>query len=328
MFTEGLVPAVYRIIPLDDKGITFTLSYITDRFTVPSKIYGDGMQKVIRIWNDYAIGGKSTGCMLLGDKGSGKTLLSSLLCNLAIDNRLPVITISEINPSIELIGYLSSLKRCVLLFDEFGKIINDNLQDKILTMLSDYCNTHKLFIITENKTFNIHDFIMDRPGRIKYRIDFTKLSKDVFEDYVKEANIDKEFLNELRDCYANAAYFSFDQLQAIVQEHQHYPHETLKEILDVLNVGSLRKNAKIKIVSITDMIDNTELKFRVLNPTNQNIEELKESRIGLILNIEKKDGRLDELNITYNNISALTNEQNEHIIENKGYKIYIVKIYE
>ena len=143
MFAEGLTPAVYRIIPLDDKGITFTLSYVTDRFTVPSKIYGDGMQKVIRIWNDYAIGGKSTGCMLLGDKGSGKTLLSSLLCNLAIDNRLPVITISEINPSIELIGYLSSLKRCVLLFDEFGKIINNILQDKILTMLSDYCNTHK-----------------------------------------------------------------------------------------------------------------------------------------------------------------------------------------
>lgn len=245
----------------------YSLIYHKDKFNTPDKLYGDTMPNVVRVWNEYAISKKTTGVLFTGTKGSGKTMMSSLLCNIAIDNGLPVVLCVEIEFTIELVRFLSQLKHTVLFMDEFNKNVHYSLQDKLLTMLSDVNTTNKLIIMTENSTLAINNYIIDRPGRIRYHYDFDKLSKSVFEDYcMKNMDIDgkdKSFYIDLLNRYLDLQTFSFDQLQAIVTEHNHYPYDDLETLFNILNLHGLSKPKKFVIDSVVTMSNNEQLEWSI-----------------------------------------------------------------
>ena len=245
----------------------YSLIYHKDKFETPTTLYGDTMSNVVRVWNEYAISKKTTGVLFTGTKGSGKTMMSSLLCNLAIDNGLPVVLCVEIEFTIELIRFLSQLKHSVLFMDEFNKNVHYSLQDKLLTMLSDVNSTNKLIIMTENSYLGINQYIIDRPGRIRYHYDFDKLSKSVFEDYcMKNMDIDgkdKSFYIDLLNRYLDLQTFSFDQLQAIVTEHNHYPDDDLETLFNILNLHGLSKPKKFVIVSVATTSNNEQLEWSI-----------------------------------------------------------------
>ena len=244
-----LSPGVYYIQKNDQLNM-YQLVYAFHKFEEPKKIYGDMLQRCVRVWNHYAISKESTGCMFTGSAGSGKTKAGELLCNLAIDNGLPVIMCIEIEFNIELIRFLSSLTDCVMFFDEFKKNVQYSVEQQMLTMLAD-APKRRLFIITENVSGNISDYIRDRPGRIRYHFNYDKISKAVFEDFCNDFKLTKEFRADLSDKVRTATVFTFDHLQAIVYEHLHYPEDKLEDLLDTLNLHSLKKPRKFRVTNVT-----------------------------------------------------------------------------
>lgn len=254
-----LNPGVYYIKYVKDFNF-YQLIFDRPKFQEPEKIYGDMLQRCIRVWNHYAISRESTGCMFTGAPGSGKTKASEMLCNIAIDMGLPVILCVNIEVKTELIQFLANMKDCVLFFDEFKKNVNYQHEQKMLNMLADV-EARRLFIITENDSNSVSEFIRNRPGRIRYHFRYDKISKAVFEDFCKDYKIKKEFLEELGDKYKNSNIFTFDQLQAIVMEHIHYPDETLTSLLETLNLHDLLKPRKFIPVKFYRSSDKRIEKF-------------------------------------------------------------------
>ena len=244
-----LNPGIYYIHKNNELNF-YQLVYSLHKFEEPKKIYGDMLQRCVRIWNHYAISKESTGCMFTGSAGSGKTKAGEMLCNLAIDNGLPVIMCVEIEFNTELIRFLSSLTDCVMFFDEFKKNIDYGIEAKMLTMLAD-TSKRRLFILTENNSGRVSEYIKDRPGRVRYHFDYDKISKAVFEDFCNDFNLTTEFKADLTDKYKSSIVFTFDQLQAIVYEHLHYPDDSLEDLLEILNLHTLKKPRNWKTTNVT-----------------------------------------------------------------------------
>lgn len=229
---------------------SYYLEPYSEKFQMPDKIYGNLDKKAIRVWNTYVKEKKSIGVLLIGSQGSGKSLTGNILSNIAIDNGLPVIMVSEIHVDHTLIAYLSNLKNCVLYIDEFGKMMYSSEQNNLLTMLSDPINTKKIIILTENFTHNINTHILNRPGRIRYRYDFNKLEKEDLLEYLNDQKVEEEFQRELVEIYVSAKVFSFDILTAIIKEHKQYPNDSLKHLLNVLNVKIIATPLCWKVVEV------------------------------------------------------------------------------
>ena len=66
-----------------------------DSFTAPTRVYGDITKNADRILNTYNTRGVSTGVMLAGEKGSGKTLLSKQICIDAARSGIPTLVINS-----------------------------------------------------------------------------------------------------------------------------------------------------------------------------------------------------------------------------------------
>lgn len=329
-------PGIYRVVsaeslnqnvPNISNSAKYRLEYETKKFTVPDKTYGDLTTNAVRIWNDYALGGKSTGCMLLGDKGTGKTLLGTLISNIAIDNGVPVILVTEIKATIELLQFLTRLSNCVLLLDEFSKNMTFEVQNQMLTMFSDVFNTRKLIIITENSDRCINSYILDRPGRVKYRLDFNKLSIKTFEDYTNNFVKNKTFLEDLKNVYKSATEFSFDQLSTIVEEHLNYPDEKLDNLLAVLNVKSIRKKPRLVITKIIDTKKpDREVKFNHFG--NMNFENFKSNPFGIKFEImSDKDENITtaQFNVIYQDLKQ--SDINCFIAKKDIFEIQLQKTY-
>ena len=220
-----------------------------DKFVVPNKIYGSLKNKAVRVWNSFVEDEGRTGVLLTGDSGGGKTLLGSIISNLALDSKLPVIFLNSIKVTPELIAYLSMFTNVVIYMDEFRKLTDYSTQDLILTFLSDK-NYKRLFILTENGTYGISNYILDRPGRVKYHFTFEKIEKDIVDELCLDYGVDEPFKKDLLALHNRTTIFSFDQLQALVKEHLKYPEDTLEQLLNILNLHSLSKPDRIWVASV------------------------------------------------------------------------------
>lgn len=254
-------------IQKDDNANYYFAVKSADKFILPKKIYGNVERLAIRVWNTFAVTKKSTGIMLTGNKGSGKTILGEIISNLAIDRGLPVYMITEIDITLELVSYIRNLNHCVVFLDEFGKNVDSKTMDQMLTMFSDVNSSCKLFILTENSLDRISIFIKDRPGRIRYHLDFEKLGIDIYEDYLITNPVDPNFKKDLDNLYYKAKEFSFDILEAIVSEHIRFPNETLEDLLTVLNCKSLLKPKTLYLERVSFKqeevpLENCSLKLR------------------------------------------------------------------
>lgn len=256
---------IIRIVGDENSGI-IDFQPILESYKMPDKLYGTMKNRAYRVWNDYVYNNRSTGVLLTGNKGSGKTLLATYLCNIAISFGLPVYIIDTKFPDkllSKLIPIISNqLRECVVFIDEFGKLFNRDCQDSMLTMLSDINDTKKIFVLTENHDYYINQYIVDRPGRIKYHYEFMKIDLDVLEGYCIDNNVSYSLLEELKAKWESVNIFSFDQLQAIVNEHNKYPNDGLKDIISVLNVKSLKKQELYELVSVIEMETGNDVEFK------------------------------------------------------------------
>lgn len=187
------------------------------------KLYGDTVQQARRILHTFqARAGQSTGVLLAGQKGSGKTLLAKYISvRAAAELGVSTIVINEPWSGERFNAFIQTIRQpAIVLFDEFEKVyrktaeveaaefskqqaeqerlmrhgvaysstnaesslISNPSQDAILTLLDGVYPSTMLFLFTVNDKTKISQNMMNRPGRIYYVLDFSGLDSNFISD--------------------------------------------------------------------------------------------------------------------------------------------------
>jgi hypothetical protein len=206
-----------------------------DDFTVPAKLYGSIERQADRIIKTYAARGGSTGVLLSGEKGSGKTQLARLVAFRAAKLGIPCVIINQPWVGDAFNALIQSISQdCLILFDEFEKVYDHDDQKQVLTLLDGVFPSKKLFILTCNDKWLINDHMRNRPGRIYYLLDFNGLKAEFIQQYCDDRLNDKSQIPGIQKIAQMFAAFNFDMLQAMVEEMNRYG-ETAQEVLEMLN---------------------------------------------------------------------------------------------
>ena len=161
-----------KVYTIDIDRYTDDISFIiAPDLIMPEKLYETEdssrfVNKVINYFNKSTDG--TTGVMLSGLKGSGKTITAK---NIALKSNLPIILIDKsFRPSllVKLFNKLANTPACIL-FDEVDKLGEDYDDDYLLRIL-DGANTagKKLVLCTCNEADDINEYLKDRCSRIRY----------------------------------------------------------------------------------------------------------------------------------------------------------------
>ena len=208
-----LVAAVYSPF-MDDKGIH--LRSLKSDFEQQTT-YGAEVDRHLRMFSQEYISRGSVSVILLGQKGSGKTMTGEALCNYLLKDGLPVIYMDADIPGPILHNLIRDIGKCVLFIDEFDKRYQENNdKERLLTMFSDASLDGVSFIIAGNEKYRFSDFLLDRPSRFKYLIQFKGISPYIVEEICAKHKLTKE-CSSLIMRYACAHQASFDVVSAVVQ---------------------------------------------------------------------------------------------------------------
>jgi hypothetical protein len=244
------LPVGNYIVKVDEFGNFFLDS--VDSFPVVPKLYGDVQKNAKRILNTFVERGHSTGIMLNGEKGSGKTLLAKVLSNTAASElQIPTIIINHPFVGDPFNKFIQDIDQpCIVMFDEFEKVYDDDHQEGALTLLDGVYPSKKLFILTCNDKWRVNQHMRNRPGRIFYMMEFGGLSAEFIREYCDENLDNKTHTDKIVRITNVFDAFNFDMLKALVEEMNRYS-ETPMESLKMLNIkpeGSSRSGFKVEML--------------------------------------------------------------------------------
>ena len=108
-----------------------------ESFEFKGKKYGDNDKNRDRIFSTFMSRSSSTGVMLTGEKGSGKTLLAKTLTMKCADEGIPTIVINSPWRGDAFNQLLQDISQpCMVLFDEFEKVYDSNVSISSCSLLS------------------------------------------------------------------------------------------------------------------------------------------------------------------------------------------------
>jgi hypothetical protein len=228
------LPAGTYTVKFDKMAGCFYLEQI-DGFEIKGKIYGDTKRNANRILNTFNDRTASTGVMLTGEKGSGKTLLAKMLSLDAQSVGVPTIVINEPWCGEGFNSFLQMIEQpTVILFDEFEKVYDREDQEKMLTLLDGVYPSKKLFVLTCNDKWRVNEHMRNRPGRIYYMMDFKGLEQDFIVEYCEDNLQNKTHIHTICKIAMMFDQFNFDMLKAMVEEMNRY-NETPQQVMKMLN---------------------------------------------------------------------------------------------
>lgn len=219
-------------------------------FIMPSVFYGDLERKAERIKNTSRVRDGVTGVLLLGDKGSGKTLLGKKIAyDMHREDNQPVIILNKPIGGDRLGIFLQRLNRPVTLFlDEFEKVFDPDEQETILTVLDGVYPMKMTVILTANEDSRVVRPFIDRPGRVFYKLDYHGLDTEFVRDYAV-ANLNDQGQTEELLRLAVLVELNFDQLQALVEEMNRYD-ESVGSAIQYLNIALNSGDTSFDVVSV------------------------------------------------------------------------------
>lgn len=234
MDLHDFLPAGNYTVKFDQQSSQFYLEAI-DAFEIRGKIYGDTLKNTDRILRTFKDRSASTGVMLTGEKGSGKTLLAKNIAATAVAEGIPTIVINAPWKGDGFNKFLQMIEQpTVILFDEFEKVYDREDQEHILTLLDGVFPSKKLFMLTCNDKWRVDQHMRNRPGRIFYMIDFKGLDANFIREYCEDNLNAKEHIDQIVSIAGTFDQFNFDMLKALVEDMNRY-NETPQDVLRLLN---------------------------------------------------------------------------------------------
>lgn len=207
-----------------------------DSFEFKGKRYGDNIRNSQRILSTFLARDASTGVMLTGEKGSGKSLLAKMISIEAAEQGIPTLIINAPWAGDKFNKFIQDIEQpCVVLFDEFEKVYDSDGQEQILTLLDGVFPSKKLFMLTCNDKWRVDQHMRNRPGRIFYMIDFKGLDADFIREYCNDNLNNKQHIEKICQIASLFSQFNFDMLKALVEEMNRYD-ESPEDALRMLNV--------------------------------------------------------------------------------------------
>jgi hypothetical protein len=206
-----------------------------DQFSFSGKIYGDTVKRADRILNSFADRPASTGVMLTGEKGSGKTLLAKMLSIKGYEQDIPTIVINAPWCGDAFNAFIQSIEQpLIIVFDEFEKVYDEHEQEAMLTLLDGVYPSKKLFVLTCNDKWRVNAHMRNRPGRIFYSLEYKGLEADFIREYCQDNLKATEHIEKIVGIAGTFDQFNFDMLKALVEEMNRY-NETPQEAMTMLN---------------------------------------------------------------------------------------------
>jgi hypothetical protein len=208
-----------------------------DPFKLPPKIYGNTQSRAERFLNTFDSRSGTTGILLSGLKGSGKTMEMTLTCvqGLKLGYSTIVVNFAACGPSFN--KFVQAINQpCIFILDEFEKVYDDKEQESLLTLLDGTYTSKKLFMLTCNDRYKVNSHMLNRPGRIFYSVRYGGLDAAFITDYCNDKLKDLTKMDSILRVAAILGDFNFDMLQALVEELNRYPQESVQQALELLNI--------------------------------------------------------------------------------------------
>jgi hypothetical protein len=177
----------------------------------------------------------STGVMLNGEKGSGKTLLAKMLSIKGYELGIPTIVINAPWCGDKFNAFIQMIEQpVIIIFDEFEKVYDEQEQEMMLTLLDGVYPSKKMFVLTCNDKWRVNNHMRNRPGRIFYSLEYKGLEEDFIREYCEDNLNAKEHIEKIVGIAGTFDQFNFDMLKAIVEEMNRY-NETPQEVMTMIN---------------------------------------------------------------------------------------------
>jgi ATPases of the AAA+ class len=195
---------------------------------------------------------QTTGVMLAGTKGTGKTVLSKVI---AKESGLPIIIVDGSYPAQHLSKFFKGFKTPVcIIFDEIEKKWRT---DRMLEFLDGVeATTKKLVLMTCNDINLVSQYMQDRCSRVRYlRTYGDRDDIELIETLVKDHEIE-DVKGTTDFIINNIKLLSIDNVLSFIKEVKLFGSElTLDEIIEDMNISLNKQKTNTPINSISLSID-------------------------------------------------------------------------
>lgn len=218
-----------------------------DGYNFNYKLYGLDDEFINRVKTAYDSTNNNLGVLLVGLKGTGKTVTAKRLCNRL---GLPIIRIGFRFDGIS--DFISRIHQDVVIFvDEYEKCFNksDNdgdSNDHELLKVMDGALTNeyrKVFILTSN-TEHVSEYMLDRPSRIRYVRKYKNLTPEVYEEIVDDLLRNKDLKDKVMVGISKLSTITVDTVKKLIEEVNIFNQDP-EDFMDYFNVKRNRTYAKV-----------------------------------------------------------------------------------
>ena len=228
---------------------------IADNLEVPETLFGNIEEKGSKIYRTFKRRASSTGALLSGLKGTGKTLLTKYISSIAYEDGYPTILVNKAFKSQNFMQFIQSIDTpCVIIFDEFEKNFEQKDQSRLLTMLDGVMDSKKLYLFTANDQWGITDHMHNRPGRIYYHINYDSLDEEFIDAYCRTKIKNEEHINDIKGVLRIFSEVNFDMLQTVIEEVNEFGRCD-KSVIEDLNIDPESDNEGSYTIDSIEYVD-------------------------------------------------------------------------